>query len=77
MSTEPCKIIPTTRRVIEGKLLEALEDGSGHVAALLTKEDLDALIYGLEAKEYNAKLEAQITSLLTGLQQLRKEAFKS
>lgn len=42
-----CKVIATSREVIQEKLLKALNDDSDVVAALLTKDDLDVLIAAL------------------------------
>ena len=83
MKNQPNEVVRTSRRVIEHKLLESLEDGNT-VAILCSEQDLDDLIAGLcgyhDAEKTNdtlnwAKQIERQTDLARSLTQLRKEAF--
>ena len=67
------KVEKVKREVLEGKLLDALED-EGTVAVVCTVEDLGVLIVALEL--YWAKYDnPRGKSLYDGLWELRDEAF--
>jgi len=80
----PCTVVETTRTVIENKLLAALGDDSGKVAAaLLTEQDLDDLLEAtgqylnwVAGVTQPFKQVARIRTLDADLKQLRKLAFK-
>ena len=81
--SKPNKIIPTSRSVIEGKLLAALEDGNT-VAILLSKQDCDdmhAALCGYAIGETKGGILTwqafvdRCKNLAEGIDQLRKEAF--
>lgn len=71
-----CTVVPTTRSVLEHKLLVALDDSS-KVAILATKEDLDLFIRALEEFKVQGFLRYQERAMTFAkdLQQLRSEAF--
>jgi len=81
--SEPYAVELTSRKVIEHKLLTALEDGQS-VAILATKQDLEdmiAALYGYQLGEWKGnKLswEAHVKrrkNLAEGMSQLLREAF--
>lgn len=77
MNEKPNTVERTSRKVIEGKLLEALSDGET-VAVLLKQEDLRLLIRALEmlASESCKQAEAdKATEFCVSLKQLASEAF--
>jgi len=67
-----CAVERVEHEVIENKLLNALED-SDKVALVVTREDLDRLIYALNS----VPLETTGRSMLAGLRKLRDSAFAS
>jgi hypothetical protein len=69
--SEP-NIEPASREVIAGKLLAALDDGSGQVAIVLREVDLDRLILAMESYRYG---DADDWRFIADLKRLRKEAF--
>jgi hypothetical protein len=79
-----CTVERTSRSVIEHKLLAALDDDSGRVAILATKQDLEdmiAALYGYELAERKGNVltwEAHVKrrkELADDMSQLLKEAF--
>lgn len=81
---QPNTVVPTSRQVIEGKLLAALDDKT-KVAILCDKEDLECMIaalYGYEIAERNGNIlswEDHVKhrkELADGMSQLLKEAFQ-
>jgi hypothetical protein len=68
MTDGPNKVVQSSRRVIERKLLARLDD-VGTVAILASKEDLDLLIRAL------GRLGLPAQEMREGLEQLRREAF--
>ena len=74
-SPSSCSVVPTSRSVIEGKLLDALSN-DGCVAILASEEDLNVMIAALEyAMLGNRKQTVAARALAIGMRQLRKEAF--
>jgi len=71
--TKPCKIVKSSREIIEKKLLVSITD-PGTVACILSKHDLNTLIVALNLfpSEYRSE---RHKSLLQDLKQLRREAF--
>ncbi len=75
--SEPYKIEPTSRKVIEHKLLTALEDPNV-AACLFSKQDLEDLIHGLTIAMVYYAPSPQSTrwlGLKEGMERLLKEAF--
>lgn len=72
----PNQVVGTSREVIEGKLLAALQD-EGTVAVLFTAEDLKIMILSLEqfAKSASQTDAQKSRSLSLGMAQLYQEAF--
>jgi hypothetical protein len=68
MSKETCSVESTTHEIIESKLLHALAD-TDKVALVVTRDDLDCIIMGLEHAPVRR------IGMLTGLRQLRAAAF--
>lgn len=64
------KVERSSREVIEGKLLASLEDGTGHVAIVCTKDDLDMLISVLAVRVSDRPRQFR-----ADLVRLRREAF--
>lgn len=74
-SPSSCSVVPTSRSVIEGKLLDALSN-DGCVAILASEEDLNVMIAALEyAMLGNHKQTVAARALAKDMRQLRKEAF--
>jgi len=79
--SKPYKVEPSSRQVIENKLLTGLQE-EGNVATLFGEEDLRVMIVGLSMVFYAAKgtqpakRRARAGELLAALQLLRKSAFK-
>lgn len=71
-----CSVVPTSRSVLEHKLLSALDDSS-KVAILATKEDLDLFIHALEDFRVQGfpSFRERATTFANDLRQLRAEAF--
>lgn len=74
----PCSVVPSSRHVIEKKLLTALEE-EGNVAILANSEDLKLMIEALTsyASDHRTSLksEARMRSLAADLRQLQRAAF--
>lgn len=74
----PCSVERTSRSVIEHKLLTALEDDNT-VAALLSKQDLEDMIFALcrsaAINDWDKKRVQRCHDLRDGMQQLMREAF--
>jgi len=74
----PCSVERTTRSVIERKLLTALEDDNT-VAALLSKQDLEDMIFALcrsaALNDWDKKRVQRCHDLRDCMQQLMREAF--
>lgn len=74
-SSSSCSVVPTSRSVIEGKLLDALSN-DGCVAILASEDDLNVMIAALEyAMLGNHKQTVAARDLAKDMRQLRKEAF--
>lgn len=74
-SPSSCSVVPTSRSVIEGKLLDALSN-DGCVAILASEDDLNVMIAALEyAMLGNHKQTIAARALAKDMRQLRKEAF--
>lgn len=74
LAGSPCSVEPVSRQVIEHKLLTALEDGG--VAALLSEQDLEALI--IACRSYPKPRDntgIRLDGLRLGMEQLLREAF--
>lgn len=69
----PCSVERTSRDVIEHKLLTALEDGG--VAALLSKQDLEDLVFACKLWPMRDSMGTRLGSLQRGMEQLLSEAF--
>lgn len=75
MKEPPCSVEPTSREVIEGKLLNALTNDAC-VAILASEADLDVMIAALEyAMLGNGKQTVAARALAKDIRQLRDEAF--
>ncbi len=72
--SEPNSVIPTSREVIENKLLTALEDDNT-VAVLFSKQDLEDVLFALESYKWNPERIARCRELAGGMNQLYLEAF--
>ena len=73
------KILPSTRGIIEDKLLAALEGGDEVVAILVTREDLRIVTLGLERLMMTAvsgDTLKKIESLRDDYLELRKVGFE-
>jgi hypothetical protein len=68
------KVVRTTREVIEGKLLAAIDD-KDHVALILTKQDLIDLITACERNQFTRDLRKRCVNLADGMRRLFHEAF--
>ena len=82
MATDPNEIVPTSRKVIQQKLLTALTSGEDLAACLFSEQDLlcliDALERVLKSKDVGSKsvsFRKRQLELSKSLQQLRKAAF--
>ncbi len=74
-ASQPYTVERTTRRVIEGKLLDSLADGQ-HVAILASKQDLEDMIEALRRMSVRSDpLGLRCSELSTGLERLKTEAF--
>jgi len=76
MNVEPNKVIQASRRIIEHKLLSALDDPDT-VAILAGKDDLDLLIHALRHISLlrTAHEHERADFWRRGMEQLRREAF--
>lgn len=75
MPQGPNKVVPTSREVIEGRLLAALDDNT-KVAILASVEDLDLFICAFKTSEgLGMALEPKLKEMRLSLEQLRREAF--
>lgn len=75
MDEGPNTIERTSRSVIENKLLTALQEGDC-VAALFTKQDLEALISALAiAETFKTQNTPKWNEMRLSFEQLHKEAF--
>lgn len=72
-SPTPCSVERTSRDVIEHKLLTALEEGG--VAALLSKQDLEDLVFACKLWPMRDGRATRLASLRRGMEQLLSEAF--
>lgn len=73
MNDKPYAVERTSREVIEGKLLNALEDGG--VAAILSRQDLEDLVFACKLWPMRDDRATRLGSLMRGMEQLLKEAF--
>lgn len=68
-----CSVERTSREVIEHKLLTALEEGG--VAALLSKQDLEDLVFACNLWTMRDSRATRLGNLRRGMEQLLSEAF--
>ncbi len=73
--SDEIKIEPTSRQVIENKLLTALQE-DGVVAVLLNEYDLDTLIISLKLSERDRMSMGRQRELREGFEKLKESAFK-
>ncbi len=70
---KPYSVERTSRQVIEGKLLTALEEGA--IAALLSQQDLEDLVFACKLWPMRDDRATRLGSLKRGMEQLLGEAF--
>ena len=73
-SPAPCSVEFAKRQVIERKLLAVLDDET-KVAAVLSKQDLEDLIFACKLWNMRDSRATRLGNLYRGMEQLLREAF--
>lgn len=74
LAAPPCSVVPTSRSVIERKLLAALDD-EDKVALLLSRKDLELVINAMGWAPIQHPQRDAANEMLGDLKQLHTEAF--